>query len=49
MTTEQYLASAIVEGRAWSREDQAVLRDVQLARADARRERRALRRSSRRA
>ncbi len=33
MSTQQYLARGITEGRAFSRQDQAQLRDVELARA----------------
>ncbi len=46
MSTQLYLANQIVEGRAWSREDQVVQRDVELARAEARRVRRGGRRRS---
>lgn len=37
MTTQQYLAHGITEGRAWSRQDRALLRDVELSRGDTRR------------
>ncbi len=33
MSTQQYLARGITEGRAFARQDPAVLRDVELARA----------------
>lgn len=49
MSTQLYLAQGISEGRAWHREDPAVLRDVELERAGERRERRASRRAARRA
>ena len=44
MSTQLYLANHIVEGRAWSREDQVVQRDAELERAEARRARRGGRR-----
>ncbi len=37
MTTQQYVARGITEGRAWSRQDRAQLRDIELARPGARR------------
>ncbi len=37
MTTQQYVARGITEGRAWSRQDRAQLRDIELARPRARR------------
>ena len=40
MTTQLHLALGLVEGRAWSDQDQAILREVELAREDARRARR---------
>ena len=49
MSTQQYLARGITEGRAFARQDPAVVRDVELARADAARHRRSLRRGSREA
>ena len=45
MNTQLHLALGIMEGRAWSDQDQAILRDVELARQSARRERRAARRA----
>jgi len=47
MTTQQYLAHGITEGRAWSRQDQAQLRDIALARPAGRRSLRPWRRSPR--
>jgi hypothetical protein len=43
MTTQLHLALGLIEGRAWSDQDHVVLRDVELARQDARRARRSLR------
>ena len=40
MTTQLHLALGLIEGRVWSDQDQAILRDVELARQDARRARR---------
>ncbi len=37
MTTQQYVAHGISEGRAWSRQDRAQLRDIELTRPGARR------------
>lgn len=37
MTTQQYVAHGISEGRAWSRQDRAQLRDIELSRPGARR------------
>ena len=45
MNTQLHLALGIMEGRAWSDQDQAILRDVELARKSTRRERRAARRA----
>jgi hypothetical protein len=45
MTTELHLANGIVDMRAHADQDQALLRDVQLARQDQRRARRSERRS----
>ena len=47
MTTQLHLALGLVEGRAWSDQDQAILREVELAREDARRARRTRRRFQR--
>lgn len=47
MTTQLHLAFGIVDMRAHTDQDSALLRDVQLARQDARRERRALRHRTR--
>jgi hypothetical protein len=47
MTSELHLAYGIVEGRAHSDQDQALLRDVELARQDRRRARRRLRQRTR--
>lgn len=43
MTSQLHLAFGIVEGRAWSDQDQALLRDVELARKAERASRRAAR------
>jgi len=40
MNAQLHLAIGLVEGRAWSEQDQAILRDVELARESARRRRR---------
>ena len=40
MNSQVYLALGIVEGRAWSDQDPAMLRDVELARQSERRSRR---------
>jgi len=40
MNTQLHLALGIVEGRAWSDQDFAVLRDLELARQTERRSRR---------
>jgi len=40
MNTQLHLALGLVEGRAWSEQDQSILRDVALARESARRSRR---------
>lgn len=45
MNTQLYLALGIMEGRAWSDQDQAILREVELARETTRRQRRAARRA----
>ena len=47
MTTQQYVAHGITEGRAWSRQDRAQLRDIELSRSGARRGLRAWRREPR--
>ncbi len=47
MSTQLHLANGIVEGRAHSFEDKALLRTVELARREQRRVRRAARRRSR--
>ncbi len=47
MTTQQYVAQGITEGRAWSRQDRAQLRDIELARPGARRTLRPWRREAR--
>ena len=47
MTTQLHLAYGIVEGRAHHDVDQALMRDVALARKDARRARRARRATTR--
>ena len=39
MSTQLHLARGIVEGRAWSDQDQFILREATLAREDARRAR----------
>lgn len=44
MNTQLHLALGIIEGRAWSDQDQAMLRDVELARQTERRSRRTRRR-----
>jgi hypothetical protein len=43
MTTQLHLANGIVDGRAWSDQDRALLRTLELARQDDRRARRAQR------
>ncbi len=43
MNTHLHLALGIVEGRAWSDQDQALVRDLTLARETARRARRSRR------
>ena len=40
MNAQLHQAFGIIEGRAWSEQDQAILRNVELARESARRERR---------
>jgi hypothetical protein len=45
MNTQLHLAYGIVEGRAWSDQDRALLRTVELARETARRSRRRSRRN----
>jgi len=40
MNAQLHLAHGIVEGRAWSDQDHALLRDVELARRSERRDRR---------
>ncbi|HQR28495.1 MAG TPA: hypothetical protein PLP61_15740 [Nocardioides sp.] len=40
MNTQLHLAYGIVAGRAWSAEDRALLRSVELARKESRRNRR---------
>lgn len=40
MNTQLHLAYGIVEGRAWSDQDRALLRSVELARKQSRRDRR---------
>jgi hypothetical protein len=40
MNTQLHLAFGLVEGRAWSDQDPSILREVALARQDARRARR---------
>jgi hypothetical protein len=45
MNTQLHLAYGIVRGRAYSDQDQALLRDVELARRSQRKARRALRRA----
>lgn len=47
MSTQLHLAFGIVEGRAFSVEDRAQLRSVELARREQRRAKRAARRSAR--
>ena len=47
MSTQLHLAYGIVEGRAHSAEDRALLRTVELARREQRRAARAARRSAR--
>ena len=41
MNTQLHLALGIIEARAWSDQDQAILRDVELARESDRKGRRA--------
>lgn len=47
MNTQLHLAYGIVDGRAYSDQDRALLRNVELARQDARQTRRSLRLRSR--
>jgi hypothetical protein len=47
MTTQLHLANSLVHARAYSAEDRALLRDVEIARSEERRARRAARRSTR--
>ncbi|UUZ59066.1 hypothetical protein [Nocardioides sp. B-3] len=47
MSTQLHLANGIVEGRAFSIEDRALLRTVELARREQRRAARAARRNAR--
>ena len=47
MSTQLHLAYGIVEGRAFSSEDRALLRTVELARREQRRAARAARRKAR--
>lgn len=47
MTTQLHLAYSLVDARAYSAEDRALLRNVELARSDERRARRAARRQAR--
>ena len=47
MTTQLLLANSLVHARAYSGEDRALLRDVELARSEERRARRAARRVTR--
>jgi len=47
MSTQLHLANGIVEGRAHSFEDKALLRTVELARSEKRRAARAARRAAR--
>ena len=47
MTTELHLANSLVHARAHSVEDRALLRDVEIARREERRARRAARRPKR--
>lgn len=47
MTTQLHLAFSLVDARARSAEDRALLRNVEIARSEERRARRAARRSAR--
>lgn len=47
MTTQLHLAFSLVDARAHSAEDRALLRDVEIARREERRARRAARRVTR--
>ena len=47
MTTQLHLAFSLVDARAHSVEDRALLRDVEIARSEERRARRAARRTKR--
>ena len=47
MTTQLHLALSLVDTRARSAEDRALLRNVEIARSEERRARRAARRSAR--
>ena len=48
MSTQLHLANGIVDGRAWSAQDRAVLRTLELDRQDTRRARRQQRTEARR-
>jgi hypothetical protein len=47
MTTQLHLANSLVHARAYSAEDRALLRNVEIARREERRARRAARRAVR--
>jgi len=47
MTTQLHLATSLVNSRAYSAEDRALLRNVEIARSEERRARRAARRQTR--
>ena len=47
MTTQLHLANSLVHARAYSAEDRALLRNVEIARREERRARRAARRVTR--
>ena len=49
MSTQLHLAYGIVDGRAWTAQDRALLRTLELARQDSRRARRRQRAEARRA
>ncbi len=46
MTTQLHLANSLVHARAYSVEDRALLRNVEIARSEERRARRAARRTN---
>lgn len=47
MSTQLHIANSLVESRAFAAQDRALLREVEIARAEERRARRSKRRSAR--